>query len=53
LEKYGFHNVERYDWRDFLPSGFDDLSRAYIPHLSFNDGVLMSLNVKAVKGTEL
>ena len=27
----GFGDVKRYDWRDFLPEGYDDYSRAYIP----------------------
>lgn len=49
LEKHGFTDVKRYDWRDFLPKGFDDLSRCYIPHMNFN-GILMSLNVTALKG---
>ena len=49
LEKHGFVNVKRYRWQDFLPDGFDDLSRCFIPHLSFDDGILMSLNVIAQK----
>lgn len=49
LEKAGFVSVERYDWRTFLPDGFDDYSRSYLPHMDFENGKLMSLNVKAVK----
>jgi predicted SAM-dependent methyltransferase len=45
----GYKDVSRYDWRDFLPPGFDDYSRAYLPHLDFDNGRLMSLNLKAVK----
>ena len=45
----GFSNVERYDWRDFLPPGYDDYSRSYLPHMDFDHGRLMSLNVVAVK----
>jgi predicted SAM-dependent methyltransferase len=48
LEKHGFVDVKRYDWQDFLPEGFDDLSRCYIPHMDFN-GILMSLNMTAKK----
>jgi predicted SAM-dependent methyltransferase len=48
LEKHGFVDVKRYDWRTFLPEGFDDFSRCYIPHMDFN-GVLMSLNVICMK----
>lgn len=45
----GFVNVERYDWRTFLPPGFDDYSRSYIPHMDFDHGELVSLNVVATK----
>jgi len=48
LEKHGFIGVKRYRWQDFLPEGFDDLSRCYIPHLDFENGILMSLNVEAM-----
>lgn len=49
LEQAGFGEVERYDWREFLPEGYDDYSRAYIPHMDFENGRLMSLNVVARK----
>ena len=50
LQRAGFSKVERYDWRDFLPQGgYDDFSRAYLPHMDFEHGRLMSLNVVAVK----
>jgi predicted SAM-dependent methyltransferase len=49
LEAAGFTDVKRYDWRDFLPPGFDDYSRSYLPHLDFDGGSLMSLNVVATK----
>ncbi len=45
----GFVDIERYNWRDFLPEGYDDFSRAYLPHMDFQNGTLMSLNVKAIK----
>jgi predicted SAM-dependent methyltransferase len=48
LTKNGFENVQRYDWRSFLPNGFDDYSRSYIPHMDTN-GELLSLNVVATK----
>jgi predicted SAM-dependent methyltransferase len=50
LEDAGFINISTYDWRDFLPAGYDDYSRAYMPHMDFENGRLMSLNVMAVKG---
>jgi len=53
LEKYlfdaGFFQVERYDWRDFLPKDYDDYSRSYLPHMDFENGRSMSLNVIAKK----
>ncbi len=45
----GFSGVERYDWRDFLPENYDDYSRSYLPHMDFENGRLMSLNVVAKK----
>lgn len=49
LELAGFFGVEKYDWKSFLPPDYDDFSRAYIPHLDFDNGRLMSLNVVARK----
>lgn len=49
LESCNFQNITRYDWKDFLPVGFDDYSRAYIPHMDFENGTLMSLNMMAEK----
>ena len=49
LKVAGFSSVERYDWREFLPAGYDDYSRAYLPHMDFERGRLMSLNVVAKK----
>ena len=43
-----FSSVERYDWQDFLPEGFDDYSRAYIPHMD-ETGLHLSLNVVCEK----
>ena len=49
LEDAGFSSVVKYDWRDFLPEGYDDYSRAYLPHMDFENGRLMSLNLLASK----
>ena len=49
LIELGFDDINRYDWRDFLPEGFDDYSRSYLPHMDFDNGKLMSLNITAVK----
>ncbi len=45
----GFDSVDRYDWRQTEHAGFDDLSQSYLPHLDKTDGVLVSLNVEAIK----
>ncbi len=48
LEKAGFKNVRRYDWRKTVHKDYDDFSQAYIPHMD-KRGILMSLNVEAEK----
>ena len=49
LKGAGFSSVERYRWQDFLPNGYDDFSRAYLPYMDFEHGRLMSFNVVAKK----
>lgn len=49
LGEANFSEVKRYNWKEFLPEGFDDFSRAYLPHMDFANGVLMSLNIIARK----
>jgi len=49
LEEAGLYNIFKYDWRDFLPEGHDDFSRSYLPHMDFENGRLISLNVMATK----
>lgn len=49
LSDLGFNNIEQYDYRSFLPHGFDDFSKCFLPHMDENNGKLMSLNVVAVK----
>lgn len=49
MEEVGFYDVKKYDWQDFLPDGYDDYSRAYIPHMDFENGRSMSLNLIARK----
>lgn len=48
LENNGFIDIELYDWKEFLPEGYDDYSRSYIPHMDIQ-GHLMSLNIIAKK----
>lgn len=48
LEKHGFYDIKRYNWRDFLPEGFEDNSCAAIPKYDVY-GYAISLNVVATK----
>lgn len=49
LYENGFGRVQRYHWQEFLPPSYDDYSKSYIPHMDFEHGQLMSLNVIAQK----
>ena len=49
LEKIGFHNVRRYDWKTTEHHFVDDYSQAYLPHMDKVNGNLLSLNVEADK----
>jgi len=49
LEAGGFTSVSKYDWRSTEHSHIDDHSQAYFPHMDKENGMLISLNVEAVK----
>jgi hypothetical protein len=49
LNDNSFKDVERYDWQDTIHKGYDDHSQAYFPHMDKENGILVSLNVEAVK----
>ena len=50
LQENGFIKVKRYDWRKRIPhKDYDDHSQAYIPHMDKDHGILISLNIEAVK----
>lgn len=50
LLENGFGKVKRYDWRKTPPhKDYDDYSQAYIPHMDKEKGLLISLNIEAVK----
>lgn len=49
LRNAGFSHVRRYNWRDTDHAQFDDHSQAYLPHMDKEHGMLISLNVEAVK----
>lgn len=49
LKETGFKQVYRYDWRDTEHKDMDDFSQAYLPHMDKDNGLLMSLNIEAIK----
>jgi predicted SAM-dependent methyltransferase len=49
LIEAGFKRVIRYDWRTTEHADVDDFSKAYMPHMDVENGVLMSLNLECVK----
>lgn len=49
LMSAGFKNVKRYDWKKTVHKDYDDYSQAYIPHMQKDNGLLISLNVEAMK----
>lgn len=49
LHSIGFKNINRYDWKQDDFKNIDDFSKAYIPHMDFINGTLMSLNIEAFK----
>lgn len=49
LKETGFTDIKKYDWKDYLPKNYDDWSRCYLPHMDFENGRSMSLNLVAKK----
>lgn len=45
----GFSQVRRWDWRHTDHAAIDDYSQCYLPHMDKDHGMLMSLNLEAVK----
>ena len=33
LLNFGFVDYKKYNWKEFLPLGYDDYSAAYVPHM--------------------
>jgi ubiquinone/menaquinone biosynthesis C-methylase UbiE len=44
-----FHSIRRYDWRQTIHKDYDDFSQAYKPHMDKEHGLLISLNVEAIR----
>ncbi|MDD2882987.1 MAG: methyltransferase domain-containing protein [Rhodoferax sp.] len=49
LMSVGFTKVNRYNWRETEHANIDDYSQAYYPHMDKENGLLVSLNIEAVK----
>ena len=49
LYEAGFKRIERYQPWDTFHGDIDDFSFAYRPHMDFQNGIAMSLNVQAIK----
>lgn len=49
LTKAGMKNIRLWDWRNTEHADHDDFSQCYLPHLQKDTGMLMSLNMEAVK----
>lgn len=49
LMDVGFREVKEYDWKMTEHAHVDDFSQAYLPHMDKENGMLMSLNIEAIK----
>jgi hypothetical protein len=50
LQKCGFKKIKKYRWQETPPHDqIDDHSQAYFPHMDKENGILVSLNVEAIK----
>jgi len=49
LEKNGFQNIKRWYWKETEHADIDDFSQAYVPHMDKENGILISLNIEAIK----
>lgn len=49
LNSIGFKDVRLYEWRVTDHAQYDDHSQAYFPHMDKDNGILISLNVEAIK----
>lgn len=49
LLEVGFSDIRYWDWQDTDHAEVDDYSQAYLPHMDKENGILMSLNLEAIK----
>ena len=48
LLNFGFVDYKKYNWKEFLPLGYDDYSAAYVPHMD-ESGIHIMLKVECKK----
>lgn len=49
LRLAGYRNIHHWDWTSTEHTNVDDCSQSYYPHMDKDNGLLLSLNVEAVK----
>jgi len=49
LKKIGFKQVKRYDFKETIHDDYPDYSWSYLPHGDRENGILISLNIEAIK----
>ena len=49
LTLLNYKNIKIWDWKNTEHNNIDDYSQAYLPHMDKENGLLMSLNIEAIK----
>ena len=49
LIEVGYEDIKPWSWNEVLPHEYDDHSKAYYPHMDFENGIHISLNIECVK----
>jgi predicted SAM-dependent methyltransferase len=49
LLSVGFSEIKEWNWRETSHAEMDDYSQAHLPHMDKENGILMSLNLEAIK----
>ena len=49
LLSVGFNKVKSWNWREVEHSKYDDISQGYLPHMDKENGIMVSLNLEAIK----
>ena len=49
LTEVGYKDIRPWSWNEILPEEYDDHSKAYYPHMDFENGIHVSLNIECSK----